>query len=127
MTDERSQFEAWWQQKFNEPCEGGYEGWLAFEVWQAARAAPAQPFPPERVANVVAATKDLLIATSFLGLLDALARRFSGIDLQYRRVGWPRPWRAQMIAAKNERAEYRVAEYADTAELAIRGLADKVR
>jgi hypothetical protein len=81
---------------------------------------------PERVAKVVSATKDLLMTTSFLGRLDALARRFSGIDLQFRRVGWPMPWRARMIAAKNERAEYRIVEYAESAELAVSRLAEKI-
>ena len=53
-------------------------------------------------------------------ILRELSGRFSGFDLQYRRdAGWPKPWRARLVANKNERAEYRLCAYGDSCEAAV--------
>lgn len=56
--------------------------------------------------------------------LEALASRFHGLDLQFRRsgTGWPSPWRARQIVTKNERADYRITAYGSTAQEAIESL-----
>lgn len=63
-----------------------------------------------------------------IGLLEAMAERFQGVDLQRRRStscsagAWPSPWRARLRTSKNERREYRMTVYADTADDAIMAL-----
>lgn len=59
-----------------------------------------------------------------LSRLAALGRRFLGVDLQFRRSGvnWPGPWRARLLASKNERDEYRLEAYGADASEAIRQL-----
>jgi hypothetical protein len=44
------------------------------------------------------------------------AERFLGGSLEYRRHGtsWPAPWRARIVASKNERDDYRVTAYGAT-------------
>lgn len=46
----------------------------------------------------------------------SVAERFTGgsIDLRKRGSAWPAAWRARIVAAKNERAEYRVTGYGST-------------
>ncbi len=55
-------------------------------------------------------------------ILRELAGRFSGFDLQYRRclgAGWKKAWRARLVVNKNERDEYRLCAFGDSAEAAI--------
>ena len=51
--------------------------------------------------------------------------RFHGFDLQ-RRNDWPRRWRARLRVNKNEREDYRLIAWGDTAEQAVRELQFKV-
>jgi len=59
-----------------------------------------------------------------LKLLQALGTRFHGVTLEFRRSGtdWPQPWRVRCISTKNERENYRVECFGDTAEEAIEKL-----
>jgi hypothetical protein len=63
-----------------------------------------------------------------LGALEALSSRFHGVDLQCRNSGtdWPARWRAACVATKNERTDYRLACYGDTAEAAAAALLDAI-
>jgi hypothetical protein len=56
--------------------------------------------------------------------IEALARRLAGISLDYRRFGtdWPQPWRARMVANKNERDYFRLVAYGETAQEALANL-----
>lgn len=60
--------------------------------------------------------------------LEELGRRFNGADLSFRRHGteWPAPWRARLHATKNERAEYRMEAFANTASEAVYALFARV-
>jgi len=60
--------------------------------------------------------------------LQELGARFQGVDLRFRapQPGWPQPWKASLYASKNERANYRLSAFGDTAEDAARGLLAKV-
>ena len=61
--------------------------------------------------------------------VDALARRFAGLDLQYRRdgIGTRRgEWRARLVVSKNERDAYRIETFGGTAQSAIAKLVDAV-
>ena len=75
-------------------------------------------------------------------LLTILTRRFSGVDLQYRRVfthvagqaqigspaiDWPGAWRARLVTSKNERADYRITVFGDTPERALELLVAEVK
>jgi hypothetical protein len=56
--------------------------------------------------------------------IDDIAKRFMGVDIQYRRTGFDsiggkwsiatQPWRARVVTSKNENAEYRRTVYART-------------
>jgi hypothetical protein len=63
-----------------------------------------------------------------LETLSDIGNRFLGVSLDFRRAGtdWPAPWRARLVAAKNERADYRVEAFGESAESAIAGLWSKV-
>lgn len=52
--------------------------------------------------------------------LITIARRFAGLDVQYRRScsEWAAPWRVTLIASKGERAEYRIVRYGETLDIA---------
>lgn len=60
--------------------------------------------------------------------LEYLGNRFHGADLSFRRKGtdWPAPWRARLHATKNERSEYRIQSFGNTAEEAIARLVASV-
>lgn len=68
--------------------------------------------------------------TELFQRFEALGHRFQGVDLQFRPPGprhmlvaksseWPKPWRAKLCAAKNERNDYRLTAYGASAEVAI--------
>lgn len=59
-----------------------------------------------------------------LHYLQTLGERFHGVTLDYRRNGtdWPAPWRARLVSTKNERDEYRVECFGETAQAAIESL-----
>ena len=59
-----------------------------------------------------------------LGVMESLGTRFHGTDLQFRRSGtsWPFRWRARLLSTKNEREEYRITAFGNTAAEAILGL-----
>lgn len=60
--------------------------------------------------------------------LEYLGNRFHGADLSFRRKGtdWPAPWRARLHATKNERSDYRIQSFGNTAEEAIARLVASV-
>ena len=60
-------------------------------------------------------------SASLLGVMESLGTRFHGTDLQFRRSGtsWPCRWRARLLSTKNEREEYRITAFGDTAAEAI--------
>lgn len=64
-----------------------------------------------------------------IGRLEELAWRFSGVSLEMRRFAteWPMRWRARLVTGKNERDEYRVEVFADSAAMAIAKLLAEVR
>lgn len=57
--------------------------------------------------------------------LEALGNRFAGVDLSYRRdrpSEWPASWRARLVTSKNERSDYRLERYGETADAAMASL-----
>lgn len=56
--------------------------------------------------------------------LEALAKRFGGVDVMYRRE-WRR-WSARNITSKNERDDYRLTRDGRTAAEAIAALLDAI-
>ena len=55
--------------------------------------------------------------------LEELTRRFSGLDIEFRRDwehyrSWAAPWRVRLIANKNERSDYRLIAFGASLELA---------
>lgn len=64
-----------------------------------------------------------------LKTLAELGSRLHGADLSFRRHGtdWPMPWKARLHATKNERAEYRMEEFGQTADEAVAALAQRVK
>jgi hypothetical protein len=63
-----------------------------------------------------------------LQYLQTLGERFHGITLDFRRGGtdWPAAWRVRLVSTKNEREEYRVECFGDTAEQAVDSLRAEV-
>lgn len=61
-------------------------------------------------------------------ILSSLGERFQGVDLSYRRSGacWPNKWRASLCTSKNERNNYRLEAFGDSAYMAVVNLLDKV-
>lgn len=59
-----------------------------------------------------------------LGALQALGGRFHGVTLDFRRSGtdWPSPWRVRLVSTKNEREDYRLECFGDTAQQAVEAL-----
>jgi len=59
-----------------------------------------------------------------LHYLQTLGGRFHGVTLDYRRNGtdWPAPWRVRLVSTKNEREDYRLECFGDTAQHAIDAL-----
>jgi hypothetical protein len=64
------------------------------------------------------------MSDSSLTDLGKIGRRFQGVDLQYRRegTGWPEQWRARLFASKNERYDYRLVAFGETADAAVAAL-----
>jgi len=60
--------------------------------------------------------------------LQALGTRFHGVTLEFRRSGtdWPQPWRVRCVSTKNERENYRLECFGDTAEQAIEKLVSDI-
>lgn len=53
-------------------------------------------------------------------ILAWLGDRFEGVTVERRRsAGWPLPWRARLIASKNERSDYRLTAHAETCAGAV--------
>lgn len=71
---------------------------------------------PEEGANLLVNTTECHLAANF--------QRFNGVDIQFRRSGtnWPKPYRVQVLTNKNERSEFRIAEFYNTLGEAIEGL-----
>lgn len=64
--------------------------------------------------------------TDPLQQLATLGNRFAGVSLDFRRhaagTGWPAPWRARLAVTKNERADFRLEAFGNTAEQSIEAL-----
>jgi hypothetical protein len=81
----------------------------------------------------IAREREISGGPDVLAMLWDLSNRFSGVDLQFRRTTtcsagqWPAPWRARMLTSKNERTEYRITVYGDTAAQAASNLLAAVR
>jgi hypothetical protein len=61
---------------------------------------------------------------SHMDYLQNIGARFHGVTLDFRwsGTGWPAPWRVRVVNTKNERDNYRVECFGDTAEKAIESL-----
>jgi hypothetical protein len=58
-----------------------------------------------------------------LAQVEAIGKRFAGVDIQFRRnvpKEWAGAWRITIVASKNERAKYRTVIYGATFEEAAR-------
>lgn len=57
-----------------------------------------------------------MTSSDALLVVSGITERFAGVDIQYRRrqPEWPAPWRATLIANKNERSDYRITVYGET-------------
>lgn len=71
-------------------------------------------------------------AAEFMGQIHALSQRFTGVDLQCRKMeaiagNWDGPWRARLVTSKNERIDYRITVTGQTWEDAVGKLVAAVR